>query len=327
MEEHVGSTPASGPPAISVVMACYNGARYVGDAVSSVRNQSFAALELIVVDDGSSDDSPAIVAEHAAADGRVRLVRQENEGPYRARNRGVRSATGEYVAFLDADDWWAPDTLEKLHDVLESRPDAAIAYCGWQNVGLAGGRGEPYVPPDYEAEDKVATFLRAAAPWPIHAALTRRRVFESHGGFDLQWRTCMDYDLWLRIASAHPIVLVPEVLAYYRHHDTGQITSTQWVQACNSWLVKKRFIDAHPERVSHLSREELADLVDGGLLRRGYDLYWRRDLVSAHHVFRRALATGSWRLKDLRYLLPALLPERLFVGLVGLADGRGGDAP
>jgi len=132
----------------------------------------------------------------------------------------------------------------------------------------------------------------------------------------------MDYDLWLRIASAHPIVRVPEVLAFYRHHDAGQITSTQWVQACNSWLVKKKFIASHPERVKHLSHGELGDLVDGGLLRRAYDLYWRRDLVSARHVFRRALGTRAWRFKDLRYLIPALLPERLFVGLVGLADGQ-----
>lgn len=321
-----GATAAPEPPVISVVMACHNAARYVAEAVESVCGQSFSALELIVVDDGSSDASAAIVAEMAAADPRVRLVRQRNQGPYRARNRGVQEARGGYVAFLDADDWWAPEALARLHEALEANPEAAIAYCGWQNVGLPGGRGEPYVPPDYEAGDKVAAFLRAAAPWPIHAALTRREVFDRHGGFDLQWATCMDYDLWLRVGTAHPIVRVPEVLAYYRHHDTGQITSTQWVQACNVWLVKKRFVQAHPDRVAHLSREALRDLVDGGLLRRGYDLYWRRDLASARRVFRRVLATRGWRPRDLRYLIPALLPERLFVGLVRLADRNDGRA-
>jgi len=327
MEEESLIAVPSGPPEISVVMACHNAEPFVGEAVESVCGQSFRDLELIVVDDGSTDASPTIVTELAAQDGRVRLVHQANAGPYPARNRGVRDARGKYIAFLDADDWWAPEALERFWYALEECDDAAIAYCGWQNVGLEGGRGAPYVPADYEECDKVATFLRAASPWPIHAALLRRDLFEQCGGFDLQWRTCMDYDLWLRIATTHPIVRVPEVLAYYRHHDTGQITSTQWIQARNARLVKKKFIASHGECVRHLGRSELVRLVDGGLLKRAYDLYWRRDLVSARHVFRQAIRTRAWRLRDLRYLLPALLPERLFVALVGLADRRGRDAP
>jgi len=307
-------------PKISVVMACHNAAPYVEKAMASVCGQTFPALELIVVDDGSTDISPAIVTEMALADGRVRLVRQANQGPYPTRNRGVHDARGEYIAFLDADDWWAPDALEKLYDAFESRSDAVIAYCGWQNVGIEGGRGAPYVPPDYEVDDKVATFLRAAAPWPIHAALIRRDVLDHYGGFDLQLKTCMDYDLWLRIASTHPIVRVPEVLAYYRHHDRGQITSVQWIQARNSWLVKKKFLASHPDCASHIHKKMLVELVDGGLLRRAYDLYWRRDLVSARRVFRQAFVTRAWGFKDLRYIIPALLPERLFLGLVTLVD-------
>ena len=121
----------------------------------------------------------------------------------------------------------------------------------------------------------------------------------------------MDYDLWLRIGVANPIVLVPEVMAFYRHHGSGQITSKQWIQAVNSRLVKKKFISANPDLVRHLGLQKLRQLVDGSFLRRGYNAYWQRDLVTAWHVFRRSLLIGGWKAGDLKYLLPAfLLPKR-----------------
>lgn len=310
----MSSSPTPVPGRISVVMPCYNAEPYVAQAVDCVLGQTHPDVELIVVDDGSKDRSREILRGYGE---RIRYLEQANQGPYPARNQGLRFATGEFVAFLDADDWWAPDCLEKLHDALVSRPDAAVAYCGWQNVGLPGSRGEPHVPPDYEVEGKLERFLRAASPWPIHAALVRRDVMEQAGGFDTHWPTCMDYDLWLRIGATHPIVRVPEVLAFYRFHQSGQITSTQWRQAENSWLVKKKFFANHPEVVSQLSAARQRDLVDGALLRRGFDLYWKRDLASARKVFRLVLKNGIWKVKDLKYLLPALLPEALYRAIIG----------
>ncbi|MDV7400656.1 glycosyltransferase family A protein, partial [Arthrospira platensis SPKY1] len=115
--------------------------------------------------DGSTDRSQEIL--HSYGD-RIKRLSQTNQGPYPARNHGLAHAAGEYVAFLDADDWWNLDCLEKLHAALASHPECALAYCGWQHVGLPGGRGAPHVPPDFELEDKAARFLRGAAPWPIH---------------------------------------------------------------------------------------------------------------------------------------------------------------
>ena len=287
----------------------------------SVLDQSYPEVELVVVDDGSTDSSPDIVKHLVTAyPSKVRLLHQNQRGPYVARNLGLTHASGEFVAFLDADDWWREDFLEKLHAALMKNSDAALAYCGWQNTGLEGGRGEPYVPPDYEQEDKTERFLRAASPWPIHAALVRRQAIDAIGGFQTYLPTCMDYDFWLRIGMAHPIVLVPEVMAFYRHHQGGQIISKQWRQAQNVWTVKKTFVRECPELITGLSDKKLQSLIDGGLLRRGYDNYWRRDLVSARRIFRMALRTGSWRAKDLRYLLPALLPERLYLALIGMAE-------
>lgn len=303
---------------ISIIMPCFNAEQYVCEAVESVLSQSYPHVEVIVVNDGSTDQSRAILDTFGQ---RITVIDQECQGPYPARNRGIQVSRGEFIAFLDADDYWHPECLEKLHGALIDS-DAALAYCGWQNVGKPRQGGEPYVPMDYENEDKLESFLRGAALWPIHAALVRRKSLVEIGGFDTHWPTCMDYDLWLRLSTVHPIALVPEVLAFYRHHDQGQITSKQWRQAKNSWLVKKKFIRDHPELVGKLSRTRLRELVDGGLLRRGYDNYWRRDLVSARKIFHLALLSGYWKVKDLRYLLPALLPERLYLSLIDSADRK-----
>ncbi len=320
-EEVQGARPSQ-HPLVSVIMPCYNAAPYLAEAMESALHQSYRNVELVVIDDGSTDDSPAIAAGLAAQHaGRVTLLETHREGPYPARNIGLSRAEGKLVAFLDADDYWSPEFLEKLYAALVES-DAALAYCGWQNIGATDRAGEPYVPPDYEEEGKLELFLRAAAPWPIHAALVRKSVIDEVRGFDTHFATCMDYDLWLRIGASRQIVRVPEVLAFYRHHDRGQITSKQWRQAENVWLVKKKFVAAAPHLVARMSRRRLDELIDGGLLRRGYDCYWRRDLVSARKIFRRALRTGTWKVKDLRYLLPALLPEGPYLRLISGADRR-----
>jgi len=309
-------------PLVSVIMPCYNAGAHLREAVESVLGQTYGNVELIIIDDGSDDASAQIVADLAARNsGRITTLETRREGPYPARNAGLARASGEFVAFLDADDYWSRDFLAKLHSALAGT-DAVLAYCGWQNVGATDRTNEPYVPPDYEQGDKLEMFLRAASPWPIHAALVRRRILEEVGGFDTNLATCMDYDLWLRIGASRPIVRVPEVLAYYRFHTGGQITSQQWRQAENVWLVKKTFVAASPHVVARFKPERLRELIDGALLRRGYDCYWRRDLVSARKIFRKSLRVGGWKLRDLRYLLPSLLPEGPYISLIARADGQ-----
>ncbi len=319
--EAVSNQAGLGVPEITVVMACHDAEAFVGEAIASVCKQSFTALELIVVDDGSGDGSPEIVAEWARRDPRVHLVRQANRGPYPARNRGLAEARGRFIAFLDADDYWDPECLARLHQAL-MEGGADLAYCGWQNVGEATVGSEPYVPPAYEEGDLVERFLRGC-PWPIHACLTRRQVIEAVGGFSERCFSSMDFDLWLRIsARTRNLVRVPEVLAYYRWHGNGQISAVRWRQVLDAWWVRRDFVRLHPQAVAHLDRRRRRELVHGDLLRRGYTAYWRRDLESAGRLFRRALATGCWRLPDLKYLLPALLPPRLYRALLQLHDRR-----
>jgi glycosyltransferase involved in cell wall biosynthesis len=157
---------------ISVIMPCHNGASHLRRGVDSVLKQTYGSVELIVVNDGSTYDSLDILT--GIRDDRLKIISQSKQGVSTARNRGLTKATGAFVAFLDADDTWRPDCLERLLASLVGVPEAVVAYCGWQNVGLEGGRGEPYFPLDYEAYGKLEHFHRYC-PWPIHAALTRRQ--------------------------------------------------------------------------------------------------------------------------------------------------------
>ena len=307
-------------PLISVIMACYNAAAYVEEAIASVLRQTWTHTEIIVVDDGSRDASPDIVRHLAEIHpDRVRLKHLKHSGPYPARNLGLSHARGDYIAFLDADDWWREDCLEKLLTTLQAEA-ADLSYCGWQNVGEHILSPEPYVPPAYEKEDPVAAFLKSC-PWPIHAALIRRSVLDAVKGFSERLFSSMDYDLWLRIlAHTTNIVRVPEVMAYYRWHGDGQISAIRWKQVLDALQIRRDFVAQHPDMVKHLTTESLYTLIDGQLLNEAYRTYWNRDLVNAQQLFREAFAQHAWHAKDLKYVLPALLPPKIFQGIVSLAS-------
>lgn len=308
------------PSRISVIMPCYNAAAFVEEAVNSVMNQTYADVELIVVDDGSTDASVEILerlcAQYAP---RITLYFQYHMGPYPARNLGLKQAHGGRVAFLDADDYWSPDALEKLSAATDAH-QADIAYCGWQNVGTGAPGTKPHIPPDYSRMDTAAEFLRTC-PWPIHAALVRREAIDAVEGFSERCFSAMDYDLWLRLyAHTRKLVRVPEVLAFYRWHDKGQISKTKWKQVLDALQVRRDFVAHYPERVAHLSEKKVIELSDGFLLREAYRAYWQRNLFDAQKLFRGAFIQGLWKVDDLKYLLPALLPGALFQWLVSTSD-------
>ena len=136
----------------------------------------------------------------------------------------------------------------------------------------------------------------------------------------------MDYDIWLRILGhTRNITRVPEVLAFYRWHGSGQISATKWKQVLDAIQVRQDFIRDHPELVKHISAEARYELVNGQLLKEAYRAYWKNDLVNARKLFRAALARGTWRTRDLKYLIPALLPGGLFRSLVRTISSSHGD--
>ncbi|MCW9058141.1 MAG: glycosyltransferase [Gammaproteobacteria bacterium] len=302
---------------ITIIMPCYNASATIRDAIASIQCQSLSDWELIVVDDGSSDDSPALV--RAIGEPRLRLFTQPNQGSAAARNHGLRHAAGRYIAFLDADDSWSREFLEKMLHALEARDDAVLAYCGWQNLGIEGGRGKPYIPPDYEPLDRSEVLL-GGCRWPIHGVLVRHRAIEEAGGFDERLQASVDYDLWLRVAPRGKLVRVPEVLAYYHHHEGEQITKNKLSVALNHWRAQNKYLEQHPDEARRLGRKRVRELVQGELLRRAYTCYWNRDLATARALFRMVMRAGYGRPRDWVYMLPALLPQSAHAWLLRKRD-------
>jgi glycosyltransferase involved in cell wall biosynthesis len=310
------------PALISVVMPCHNAAPYVGEAIESVLRQTYRKLELIVVEDGSTDGSNAIV-DRLAADNPdlITVLYQTNSGPYAARNLGLARARGNFIAFLDADDYWHPDALARMYAaIVEARAD--VAYCGWQCVGESATDTQPHIPPDYAAADTAALFLQAC-PWPINGALVRRQLVDTLRGFSERLPTAMDYDLWLRMLATGPAMArVPEVMAFYRRYPRGDAHIPRWRQVFDAVAVRERFVRHHAAQTAHLSRDVRDGLVYGSLLPEAYRCHWRRDTDSSRRLFRRAFRKADWKARDAKYILASFLPAFAFDRLIRFVDTR-----
>lgn len=304
---------------VSIVMPCYNAALHLAGSVASVQAQTRPDWELIIVDDGSTDESWQELRSLAAADTRLKIFQQPNSGAAAARNRALNEARGRYIAFLDADDTWHPEFLARMLDALTTRTDTGLAYCGWQTIGRGTDRDAPFVPPDYENGNKIEALLEGCR-WPIHGALTPSKLVREAHGFDETLSSCMDFDLWLRIGAVHRLVRVPHVLAYYHHHGGDQITRNRARIALNHWRVQQKYLRAHPSVVQALGKEKIDRLTLGELLKRGYACYWQRDLAAARAIFRTVMKQGYGTRSDWKYMLPAWLPAAVHERLIGLRD-------
>ncbi len=309
--------PGQQPPVVSVIMPCYNSDGTIRDAIASVQAQMLDDWELIIVDDGSTDATTEIVS--SVQDHRIQLIEQPNLGSASARNRGLNDARGRFIAFLDSDDAWEPAFLTRMLDALEQEERAVLAYCGWQNIGLEGGRGMPFIPPDYEPLDRSETFL-GGCRWPIHGVLVRKKAIDQAGGFDVTLQASVDYDLWLRIVTQGKLILVPEVLAYYIHHEGDQITKNRSKVALNHLRAQEKFLANNLGATERLGKTRVRELTEGELLRRAYACYWDRDLTSARALFRQVMRRGYGSPKDWLYMLPSLLPIQVHTWLLRIRD-------
>lgn len=214
MERSTAPSPTSHPAiTVSVVIAAYNAAATITDALESVHRQQYPPIEIIVVDDGSTDDTIAVVERSGLASA---IIRQANQGPSRARNAGVRAAHGDWIAFLDADDVWHPAKLAEQVAVVERHGDAAIVATDWaralDQLGLpAASRLEWFGYRDLVVLNRFQT----------STVLMRRAVLDAIGGFDASLDGVEDWDCWLRGALHGPVALLHAPLVLYRDSPGG----------------------------------------------------------------------------------------------------------
>jgi GT2 family glycosyltransferase len=215
---------AADTPLVSVVIPTYNGERFLGDTLRAVLAQTHPAIEIIVVDDDSTDASVALLAEVAP---RAMLLRQRNAGVSAARNRGLAAASGRYVIFLDQDDIWHPQQIERQVAWLEQHPACGVAvvpYLHWHPV--AGRYAEPASqwPPDpgLVCDPEFSGWVHHQFLWDCWAltsgTLMRRSAVVEVGGFDASLAYSEDWDLWLRLAQRVPFALLRWPIILYRQH-------------------------------------------------------------------------------------------------------------
>ena len=209
-------------------MPAYNARPFIEEAIRSVLNQDYPAIELIVVDDGSQDGTREVAEGFG---GKVRVLRQTNAGPAAARNRGIEAARGEYIAFLDADDTWLPGKVSVQAQYLQDHPDAAVVFGGFFRW-YPQADGSFSAPPAPVNLDSPVKLVPEHSGWIykdilldsmicIITAMIRRCVFNTVGRFDESLRTGEDYDFWLRVSRQFQAVEFDRTLAYYRMHATS----------------------------------------------------------------------------------------------------------
>lgn len=224
---------------VSVIIPTYNQETYLSSAIESVLLQTYANYELIVVDDGSTDNSPN-VADHYRT--QLRYVRQENQGLAGARNTGIRHATGTFVAFIDSDDRWQPIFLQKMTSLAAAYPEAAVYYCGSYYFDVDSHllpqlATATVVPPEQTYHTLLrANFLNA------NAILLRRAAAIEAGLFDRNFRRLQDWEFWLQLARAgQRFIGTAEPLVYYRLHGQSLSADTSGGQEAALAIAQKHF--------------------------------------------------------------------------------------
>jgi glycosyltransferase involved in cell wall biosynthesis len=209
------------PPLVSVIIPTFNRAVFVHEAITSVLAQDYAPLEVIVVDDGSQDDTPAALRHFGA---QILYMPQEHAGVSAARNRGVAASHGALVAFLDSDDLWLPQKVSAQVALFAGQPQVQACYTDeiWIRRGV---RVNPRL---IHAKHAGWIFLQSLPRCIISPSsiMLRRPLWERLGGFDESLPACEDYDLWLRLTAVVPVALLPERLIIKRGGHADQLSHT-----------------------------------------------------------------------------------------------------
>ena len=214
--------------AMTVLMPVYNRARYLRSAVESIRSQTYGDYEFLIIDDGSTDASPEILAHYAATDSRIRVVTQENRGVIASLNRGFHESAGEFIARMDSDDMARPRRLAMQLDFMLAHPHIALVGGAIEVIDSMGRPFEIVRLP--ETPERLRYHMRNLGCALAHpTVLFRRQAVLDAGGLRPAYRHAEDYDLWLRMLDKHDFANLPDVLLSYRRHEAS-VSNRQMTQ-------------------------------------------------------------------------------------------------
>lgn len=240
-------------PKVTVVIPAYNAMRYLPETMETVLNQTYTDFEVLVINDGSTDDTPKWVDELSKKEPKVRMVSQANQGLAGARSAGVIHARGEYIAYIDADDLWESTKLAKQVQCLEENPEVALVYT-W--TALADERGNPtgrVVASDAEGyvwEKLTEMNFVCCGSTPM----IRRSCFDEVGLFALDVSPSDDWDMWLRLAAKYPFKVIKEPLIYYRQHSNNSSRKCQHILETHRIVIERNFTSVPTEKLHFRNR-------------------------------------------------------------------------
>jgi glycosyltransferase involved in cell wall biosynthesis len=240
----------NGHPHISVVIPCFNGEKFLAQAIESCLNQTVPDFEVIVVDDASPDTCAQIAQRFANTDARVKLIRREkNGGVSEAFNTGFRAARGEIFTRLAQDDVFCPTAFAELSNCLESNPQVGLVYAGCMEIGEDGTPGASWSAPEPEAALLFGNRIGLCAAW-------RREIWERLGGFDPRFDAAEDYEYWVRIWNHYPIKNCPAgpLLRVRRHDQMGSMIFTERQELATLRILRESF----PTHISPPWRRKLS---------------------------------------------------------------------
>jgi glycosyltransferase involved in cell wall biosynthesis len=242
-------------PLISVIISVYNGEKTIRETIESVLNQTFTDFELIVIDDGSQDATLEIVS--SIPDPRLKVFSHPNAGQAASNNWGLSLSTGEYIAFLDADDLWTPDKLEVQLKALQDNPQAAVALSWTDHIDESGQflrQGpHPSVKGDAYGKLLLADFVGSGSN-----PLIRRQALNEVGDFEVSLAPAADWDLWLRLAARYDFVVVPFPQIFYRQCQNSVTTNVLRMEEVSLKTIERALSQA-PESLQHLRRHSIAN--------------------------------------------------------------------
>lgn len=247
------------PPRVSVLLPVRDGARFLDAALTSIRAQSLAAIEILAVDDGSQDETPGILARHASEDPRLTVLARPAEGLVAALNLGLAAARAPLVARMDADDLAHPARLARQAAEFAARPRLAALGTACRLLDERGAaRGVMRFP---ERPEAVRAALRHANCLAHPSVMLRRDAALAAGGYRAAFPMAEDYDLWLRLAETHEVANLPETLLDYREHP-GQASRTALAQRILSELAARRCAERRAEGLPEAAPRAAATRAD-----------------------------------------------------------------
>jgi glycosyltransferase involved in cell wall biosynthesis len=266
-------------PLVSVIIPAYNAAQYIGEAIESALAQTYKNQEIIVVDDGSNDNTVELISNKYGE--KVTIIKQKNAGPSSARNRGIKEARGEYIAFLDADDIWLPNKISEQIELMEKYLDVGMVF--GNATTLKDGRKSELSHFEKEGLDEAyfgdRIYYKDAFKKLFNkniimtqTVMMRTSIIEKTGGFDTDFRFAEDFLLWLNIARVTKIAYQPQVVAFRRRHD-GNLTNDLEKPVFNRPGLYQKLMETHGDLLAEAGVDIQSKIANAWFQLGHYKLY------------------------------------------------------